>query len=107
MIIRDQILVGDGTIGNYVVGFFSCQAYEGEDAEDQILRAYRRLGYMAIKPIRKAGCFEAVEHFGLNERAPVPENWGLAMKHLRETCGDDLSNQIEMIKKYQTETQAA
>lgn len=101
MIIRDQILVGDGSIGNYVVGFFN--SGDHDDDEMAVLRAYRRLGYMAVKPIYKACCLNAIEHQGLNERQPVPEKWGLAMKHVQATCGNDLSNRIEMVKKYRTE----
>ena len=62
MIIQDQILVGDGTIGNYVVGFFDCQADDGETAENQIIKAYRNLGYWNVKPIFKAGCITTSVH---------------------------------------------
>ena len=105
MIIRDQILVGDGSIGNYVVGFFNCGDHD--DDEMGILRAYRALGYWNVKPIFKAGCLDAVQHEGLNERMPVPAGYQKAVERIRETCGDNLFNQIEMIKKYRTETQTA
>lgn len=103
MKVQDSILIGDSTIGNFVVGFFDCRADDGENAESQILKAYRNLGYWNVKLIFRCGTLELVEHEGLNERAPAPESYQKAVRHMQATCGDDLSHQIEMIKKYRTE----
>ena len=67
MIIRDEILVGDGSIGNYVVGFFNCRTNDGENAESKILIAYRALGYLGVKGVWKLGCLDAVSHEGISK----------------------------------------
>ena len=90
MIFRDEILVGNGSIGNYVVGFFNCQADDGETAENQILKAYQRLGYWNIKPI--FSCLDAVQHEGLNERMPTPEGWEEASSYAEESVEEYLNN---------------
>lgn len=99
MVYRDEILVGDGTIGNYVVGFFDCQADDGENAETAILKAYRNLGYWNVKPIYDCDCLDAVQHEGLNELMMTPEGWykaytfaiGSTEKYLRSTSEAGLS----------------
>ena len=112
MIVMDQILIGNSTIGNYVVGFFDCRANDGENAEDQVLRAYRRLGYHNVRPYRMCGCLEGVIHEGLNEREPCPEGYEQAKLYAERTIEPYLIHVseagthlevVDLIKKYRFE----
>lgn len=101
MLVMDPILVGNSTIGNYVVGFFNCQSNDGETAEDAILHTYKVFGYQNVKPYWHCGCLEGVIHDSMDRVTMVATaDFMRAMKHLEETCGDDLSNRIEQINKH-------
>jgi hypothetical protein len=109
MPVMDEVLVGDATIGNYVVGFFDSRANDGETAESKILRAYKNMFYKNVRPYRRCGCLEGVIHEGLDQeaikaRSPEQEHQcQQAFDHLYETIGHDSDRQVESIKKYRTE----
>lgn len=112
MPVMDEILVGDATIGNYVVGFFDCRTNDGETAESKILRAYKVLGYHEVRPYRRCGCLEGVIHSGLNEREPCSEGYEQARRHADRTIEPHLTHVSEagillevrdLIKKFRTE----
>lgn len=110
MAIMDEVLVGDGVLGNYVVGFFSCRTDdEGVTAEKQILRAYKMMGYKNVRPIWVAHCLNGVVHEGFDQDAirgfdeATEQKSAEAFKHLHESTNHDTDLQVKMIKKYRTE----
>ena len=109
MSIMDEVLVGDGVLGNYVVGFFDCRADDSENAEDKILRAYKAIGYKNVRPVWVAHCLNGVVHEGFDQDAirgfdeATEQKSAEALKHLHESTNHDVDLQVRMIRKYRTE----
>ena len=100
MAIKDEILVGDATIGNFIVGFYDCRSNDGENAEDKILHAYRQMNYRNVRPLFCRGTLDGVIHDGMDFDAPFTDDLDSILSHIDATCGKDLLRRADLIRKH-------